>query len=86
MREAAAVRRFRWTRPRGLGLVLAAYLSASLLSAWCQTAQDPAAPIVAALRAREFSQALSLSKTALAARPRDYRIWTLRGMATASGR
>lgn len=65
-------------------VLVAACVSASLPNARCQSSQDPAAPIVAALRAREFSEALSLSKAALAAHPRDYRIWTLHGMATAA--
>jgi tetratricopeptide (TPR) repeat protein len=47
-----------------------------------QPAQDEVGPIASALRNHEFAQALSLSKTALAAHPTDYRIWTLRGMAT----
>ena len=36
-----------------------------------------------ALRARNFTLAINLSKAALARRPGDYRVWTLRGMATA---
>lgn len=44
--------------------------------------QDPAIPIVKALQTRDFPRALSLSQSALQARPGDYRIWTLRGMAT----
>jgi tetratricopeptide (TPR) repeat protein len=51
-------------------------------------AQRPAAqgnvgPIADAVRNRNFSQALSLSRATLAKQPNDYRIWTLRGMATA---
>src|SRR5580700_2384354 len=85
MLGVAPLQRFWCAQPRCTGnLVLLACLCVSVLSAWCQSAQDPAAPIVAALRAREFSQALSLSQSALAAHPRDYRIWTLRGMATAA--
>jgi len=81
--RTAARQRVRRAWPRRMSVLLAACLGASLLSARCQTAQDPAAPIVAALRTRDFAQALSLSEAALAAHPRDYRIWTLRGMATA---
>lgn len=44
--------------------------------------QDPVIPIVRALQSRDFSTALSLSQSALKAHPGDYRIWTLRGMAT----
>jgi tetratricopeptide (TPR) repeat protein len=47
-----------------------------------QAAQDDVGPIASALRNRDFAQALSLSQAALARRPDDYRIWTLRGMAT----
>jgi tetratricopeptide (TPR) repeat protein len=47
-----------------------------------QPARDEIGPISNALRSHDFAQALSLSKTALATRPADYRIWTLRGMAT----
>src|ERR1035437_6766550 len=48
-----------------------------------QPAQDEVGRISAALRSRNFTQALTLSQAALARRPDDYRIWTLRGMATA---
>ena len=49
-----------------------------------EAAQDEVGPIANALRNRDFAQALSLSQTALARQPGDYRIWTLRGMATAA--
>jgi tetratricopeptide (TPR) repeat protein len=39
--------------------------------------------ISAALRGRDFAQAEELAKTALEAHPDDYRLWTLRGMASA---
>lgn len=45
-------------------------------------AQSEVGAISSALRSRDFTQALSLSKTALESHPGDYRIWTLRGMAT----
>jgi len=45
-------------------------------------AQEDVGPIASALRDRDFAQALSLSQAALSRRPDDYRIWTLRGMAT----
>jgi tetratricopeptide (TPR) repeat protein len=56
--------------------------------AHCCPAQGPAAQdevggISDALRTRNFTLALTLSQTALVKRPNDYRIWTLRGMATA---
>src|SRR5487761_2639509 len=48
-----------------------------------QRAQDDVAQISDALRNRDFTKALELSKFALATRSGDYRLWTLRGMATA---
>jgi tetratricopeptide (TPR) repeat protein len=45
--------------------------------------QDAIQAIANALRNHEFSQALDLSEAALGKTPGDYRIWTLRGMATA---
>jgi tetratricopeptide (TPR) repeat protein len=65
-------------------------LSFCFLVAWApfylaqgQPAQDEIGPIAGALRSRDFAQALSLSQAALTRRPDDFRIWTLRGMATA---
>jgi tetratricopeptide (TPR) repeat protein len=55
---------------------------ASLCFAQGQPAQDDVGPIASALRNHDFAQALSLSQAALSRRPDDYRIWTLRGMAT----
>ncbi len=53
----------------------------------CLAQTDPVASDVGnisdALRARNFTLAINLSKAALARRPGDYRVWTLRGMATA---
>jgi tetratricopeptide (TPR) repeat protein len=48
-----------------------------------QPDQNTIAPIVSALRSHDFAAALSLSQAALAKQPADYRVWTLRGMATA---
>src|SRR5579862_6509716 len=48
-----------------------------------QTAEDLVGSIVRALRDKDYARALSLSQSALAARPGDFRIWTLRGMASA---
>src|SRR6185437_9891464 len=39
-----------------------------------------------ALRARAYNHALDLSRTAVAAHPDDFRIWTLQGMAYAGAR
>ena len=46
-----------------------------------QPAPDEVGRISDALQSRNFTQALALSHDALARRPSDYRIWTLRGMA-----
>jgi tetratricopeptide (TPR) repeat protein len=56
---------------------------ASLCLAQGQPAQNEISQISDALRSRNFTQALTLSQAALAKQPNDYRIWTLRGMATA---
>ena len=48
-----------------------------------QVAPDDVGVIVNALRSHDFARALTLSQAALAKRPTDYRIWTLRGMALA---
>lgn len=45
--------------------------------------QDAVAPVIAALRNHDFPQAFALSRSALAASPGDFRIWTLQGMAAA---
>ena len=65
-------------------------LSLCLLVVWaplCVAHQDPAkndvGSISDALRNHDYTLAMSLSKAALAKRPDDYRIWTLRGIATA---
>lgn len=48
-----------------------------------QAAQDEVGRISDALRSHNYTQALALSKAASATHPGDYRIWTLRGIATA---
>lgn len=71
------------TSRRALSLYL--WMACATLSlAQGPAAQSDVSRISEALGSRNFAQALSLSKTALAKRPDDYRIWTLRGMATAS--
>lgn len=70
-------------------IVLLLLLSSLALSAArAQGAGDPGAKaevgtISSALRSRDFTHAEQLCKTALAAYPNDYRLWTLRGMAAA---
>lgn len=56
---------------------------ASLCLAQGDSAKSDIGSISDALRSHNYSLAMSLSKAALAKRPADYRIWTLRGMATA---
>jgi Flp pilus assembly protein TadD len=57
--------------------------SAAFHLAQTQPAQDEVGRISDAMRSRNISRALTLSQAALAKWPEDYRIWTLRGMATA---
>jgi tetratricopeptide (TPR) repeat protein len=57
--------------------------SAFLCRAQALASQEEVARISEALRGRSFAEALRLSQAALAKQPNDYRIWTLRGMATA---
>lgn len=70
-------------KPPRAGILLIAALVCFVPVANSQAAQNPVAPIVSALRSHDFTQALSLSRSALAADPKDYRLWTLQGMATA---
>jgi tetratricopeptide (TPR) repeat protein len=49
--------------------------------AWPQTPPDPTSPIIAALRARDFAQALQLLQPALQQSPKDPRLWSLQGVA-----
>jgi tetratricopeptide (TPR) repeat protein len=65
-----------------VSLVLLAVLS--FPGAFALAAQDATVPIIQALRNHDFTQALTLSRAALATNPGDFRIWTLRGMATAA--
>jgi tetratricopeptide (TPR) repeat protein len=44
---------------------------------------DDVGQIANALRSRDFARALTLSQSGLSKRPGDFRIWTLRGMASA---
>jgi tetratricopeptide (TPR) repeat protein len=56
-------------------------------SAFChsqgQDASEDVGPIADALRSRDFAEALHLTQAALQKRPGDFRVWTLRGMASA---
>src|ERR1700733_11753465 len=61
-----------------------------LLLVWASSAVAQAPPdedevgrISGALQSHDFTEALALSQAALTARPNDYRLWTLRGIATA---
>ncbi len=64
-------------------LVCVLVACAPLCRALDQGAADDVDLIVNALRSRDFAQALTLCQAALAKRPSDYRVWTLRGMASA---
>jgi tetratricopeptide (TPR) repeat protein len=74
-----------WLPPRA-GILFLLSFCAFVPRSNPQAMQDADAPIIAALRNRDFQQALALSRSALAANPNDYRIWTLCGMATAGTR
>jgi tetratricopeptide (TPR) repeat protein len=56
-------------------------------SAFCHSQGEGASgdvgQIAGALRSRDFARALTLSQSALSKQPDDFRIWTLRGMASA---
>ena len=56
--------------------------SVTLYSSQDQPRQDPVVAIASALRSHDFATALSLCQSTLAIRPDDFRIWTLRGIAT----
>jgi tetratricopeptide (TPR) repeat protein len=73
-----------WLYPKARGVLLLALSLSSLVAAQTRAAQDSLPSIVAALRNHDFKQALSESQSALSINPRDYRIWTLRGMAFAA--
>ena len=49
-----------------------------------QTAQNPAEPVSAALRARDFDKAIELSRSALKQFPNNAQLWTLQGIAFTS--
>jgi tetratricopeptide (TPR) repeat protein len=77
--------------PPPTGILLCLLLCATAPLARSQAAgrapsQDAVAPIIAALRDHDFPQALALSRSAVAANPGDFRIWTLGGMAAAGTR
>jgi tetratricopeptide (TPR) repeat protein len=67
----------------GLAICLLSVCGLSVLAPG-QSTREEVSKISDALRNHQFSLALSLSQAALAQRPGDYRIWTLRGMATAA--
>ncbi len=76
--------------PQGRSLTRILAISLFVASGWAQRgfaqvqpAQAAIGQIADALRNRDFSQALQICATELSRNPGDYRIWTLRGMATA---
>ena len=50
------------------------------LAAHAQVRDETLKTIQAMVRARQYNEALQMSKTALARSPRDYRVWALRGI------
>jgi tetratricopeptide (TPR) repeat protein len=54
-----------------------------IVHASCQTAPNPLAPVLEALRQRDFAAAQKLSESLLSTQPGSYPLWTLHGMATA---
>jgi tetratricopeptide (TPR) repeat protein len=64
-----------------LRLALVPLLFLCLPPVWTQTTADPIPPIISALRARDFTQALQLLEPALEKFPRDPRLWSLEGVA-----
>ena len=80
--EGASARRSCFWMPRFCRRLLALVLM-SLGCSCCQQMADPVGPIATALRSHDFQGAETLSQTALTSYPRDYRLWTLHGIATA---
>jgi tetratricopeptide (TPR) repeat protein len=70
-------------RPKILGLLFVLVL-VSQSRVFPQTASSPAESISSALRARDFDQAISLSRAALEKSPDSAQLWTLQGIAFAS--
>jgi tetratricopeptide (TPR) repeat protein len=73
----------RQVRLATLGFMVLVSLGAFYCRAQGLAPQEEVVKITEALRARNFTQALTLSEAALAKQPNDYRVWSLRGMATA---
>jgi tetratricopeptide (TPR) repeat protein len=59
---------------------LVAFLFAFVLVLEAQTGTERSAPIIAALRAKDFEAAVRLSREALAKSPSDPQLWTLQGI------
>jgi tetratricopeptide (TPR) repeat protein len=77
MRDA----KYRCITMLAVGVVLAGICVPSTSVAHADAAPSPISGIIGAMRDHRFGQALQQSDTALGAAPRDYRLWTLRGMA-----
>ncbi len=59
-------------------------LLACVTPAFSQSSPNPAEPVSAALRARDFDKAIELSKSALKQFPNNAQLWTLQGIAFTS--
>jgi tetratricopeptide (TPR) repeat protein len=53
-------------------------------SVWAQTSDSPIEPVTSALRAKEFDEAIQLSRSALQKFPNNAQLWTLQGIAFAN--
>src|SRR5262249_14218498 len=65
-------------------LVLVAALLAGPSVAYSQTQDDPSEAVAAAIKAKEFDEAVELARAALRASPGNAQLWTLQGIAFAS--
>jgi tetratricopeptide (TPR) repeat protein len=65
-------------------LVFSFVLVFGVLPLYSQTAENPAAPVSEALRARDYDRAVALTEDALQKTPDNAQLWTLQGIALAS--
>jgi tetratricopeptide (TPR) repeat protein len=72
------------SRTRSGPLVAVLFALALLLKA--QTGTERSAPIIAALRAKDFEAAVQLTREALAKSPSDPQLWTLQGIGLSAGK
>jgi len=77
------LQRSRALRILGCGFTLVAVTCCAYVCEAQAGTQDEISTISTALRSRDYAEALRLSKAVLTKQPTDYRVWTLRGMASA---